>query len=146
MPLLKLSWLSQVTWSPPYLAYALTSVFQPTEHLCGIPLESLQQAHVLLVLRAPDLVAVPQVGFHKSRGETVTSLTWLMVTLLLMWPRTLFPFWVPRAHCWLMPRFSFTSTLESFSAELLSKNSCLYTVIWNCPDPSTLVLGLAGSL
>lgn len=75
MPLLKLCWLSQVIWSPPYRAYALTSVFQLPEHLCGVPLEPLQQAHVLFVLRAPDLVAVPQVGLQKSRGETVTSLT-----------------------------------------------------------------------
>ena len=50
-------------------------MLQPPDHLYDLPLESLQQAYVLFVLRAPDLVAVLQVGSHKSREGTVTSLT-----------------------------------------------------------------------
>ncbi|KAK4825745.1 LOW QUALITY PROTEIN: hypothetical protein QYF61_002184 [Mycteria americana] len=44
-------------------------VLQPSGHFCGPPLDPLQQLHVLLVLRTPELDAVLQVGSHQSRAE-----------------------------------------------------------------------------
>ena len=42
-------------------------VLQCSDHLCGPPLDLLQQLHVLLVLGAPELATVLQVGSHESR-------------------------------------------------------------------------------
>jgi len=51
-------------------------------------LDPLQQFHVLLVLRAPELNAGLQVRSHQSRVRgRITSLN-LLATLLLMQPRT----------------------------------------------------------
>ncbi|KAK4829762.1 hypothetical protein QYF61_006486 [Mycteria americana] len=44
-------------------------VLQPSDHFHGPPLDSLQQVHVLLMLGAPELDTVLQVGWHKSRVE-----------------------------------------------------------------------------
>ncbi|KAK4813670.1 hypothetical protein QYF61_017637, partial [Mycteria americana] len=44
-------------------------VLQPSHHLRGPPLDSLQQVHVLLMLGAPELDTVLQVGSHKSGVE-----------------------------------------------------------------------------
>ncbi|KAK4824907.1 LOW QUALITY PROTEIN: hypothetical protein QYF61_021422 [Mycteria americana] len=44
-------------------------VLQPSDHFRRPPLDPLQQLHVLLVLRAPELEAVLQVGSHQSRVE-----------------------------------------------------------------------------
>ncbi|KAK4833105.1 LOW QUALITY PROTEIN: hypothetical protein QYF61_027771 [Mycteria americana] len=44
-------------------------VLQPSDHFLGPPLDPLQQLHVLLVLRAPELDAVLQVRSHQSRVE-----------------------------------------------------------------------------
>jgi len=44
-------------------------VLQPSGHLCGPPLDLLQQVHVLPVLRAPELDAGLQAGSHQSRAE-----------------------------------------------------------------------------
>ncbi|KAK4826723.1 LOW QUALITY PROTEIN: hypothetical protein QYF61_010976 [Mycteria americana] len=44
-------------------------VLQLSDHFRGPPLDPLQQLHVLLVLRAPELDAVLQVGSHQSRAE-----------------------------------------------------------------------------
>ncbi|KAK4817891.1 hypothetical protein QYF61_002060 [Mycteria americana] len=44
-------------------------VLQPSDHFCGPPLDLLQQLHVPLVLRAPELDAVLQVRSHQSRVE-----------------------------------------------------------------------------
>ncbi|KAK4808881.1 hypothetical protein QYF61_007996 [Mycteria americana] len=41
-------------------------VLQPSDHLHGPPLDLLQQVHVLLMLGAPQVDAVLQVGSHKS--------------------------------------------------------------------------------
>jgi len=41
-------------------------VLQPSDHLCGPPLDLLQQIHVSPVLRAPKLDAGLQVGSHQS--------------------------------------------------------------------------------
>jgi len=49
--------------------FHIAEVLQPSDHLCGPPLNLLQQLHVLLVLRAPELDAVLQVGSHQSRAE-----------------------------------------------------------------------------
>jgi len=44
-------------------------VFQPSDQCCDPPLDLLQQLHVLLVLRAPELDRILQVGSHQSRAE-----------------------------------------------------------------------------
>ncbi|KAK4828848.1 LOW QUALITY PROTEIN: hypothetical protein QYF61_000905 [Mycteria americana] len=44
-------------------------VLQPSDHSLGPPLDQLQQVHVLLVLKTPELDAVLQVGSHQSRVE-----------------------------------------------------------------------------
>jgi len=44
-------------------------MLQPLDHLCGPPLDLLQQFHVLLVLRAPELDAGLQVDSHQSGVE-----------------------------------------------------------------------------
>ncbi|KAK4827563.1 hypothetical protein QYF61_019187 [Mycteria americana] len=44
-------------------------VLQPSGHLHGPPLDLLQQLHVLLMLRPPELHAVLQMGSHKSGVE-----------------------------------------------------------------------------
>jgi len=41
-------------------------VFQPSDHLCGPPLDPLQHIHVLPMLGAPELDTGLQVGSHKS--------------------------------------------------------------------------------
>ena len=41
-------------------------VLQPSDHLSDPPLDPLQHIHVLLVLGAPELDAVLQVGSHES--------------------------------------------------------------------------------
>jgi len=49
--------------------FLIKEVFRPSDHLCGPPPDLLQQLHVLLVLRAPELDAGLQVGSHQSQGE-----------------------------------------------------------------------------
>ena len=44
-------------------------VLHTSDHLHGPSLDPLQQLHALLVLRAPELDAVLQVGSHESRVE-----------------------------------------------------------------------------
>ena len=44
-------------------------VLQPPDHLSGPPLDSLQQLPVFLVLGAPDLDTVLQMGPHEGRVE-----------------------------------------------------------------------------
>ncbi|KAK4819077.1 hypothetical protein QYF61_025310 [Mycteria americana] len=76
---------------PPQLSQPvfIGEVLQPTDHLHGPPLDSLQQLHVLLMLGTPELDAVLQVGPHQHGAEgRITSLD-LLATLLLMQPRDL---------------------------------------------------------
>ena len=51
-------------------------VLQPSDHLHGPSVDLLQQSHVLLVLGAPGLIAVLQLGSHKSRIEGQNHLPW----------------------------------------------------------------------
>ncbi|KAK4818926.1 hypothetical protein QYF61_022103 [Mycteria americana] len=44
-------------------------VLQPSDHFRGPPLGPLQQVHVILVLKAPELDTVLQTGSHQSRVE-----------------------------------------------------------------------------
>ena len=44
-------------------------MLQPSDHLHGHPLDQLQQLHVLLVLGAPELDTVLQVGSHENSVE-----------------------------------------------------------------------------
>ena len=56
----------------------LGEVFQPPDHLCGPPLDPLKQVHGLLMLGAPELNTVLQVGSHESGGgESPLSTCWL---------------------------------------------------------------------
>ena len=56
-------------------SFITEEVLQPFSHLYGPPLDPLQQLHVLLVLGAPGLDAVLQVGSHEV--GTITSLSLL---------------------------------------------------------------------
>ncbi|KAJ7401265.1 hypothetical protein BTVI_97626 [Pitangus sulphuratus] len=46
--------------------FLMEEVLHPSDHLHGPPLDSLQQVHVFLVLRTPDLDAALQVFIHKN--------------------------------------------------------------------------------
>jgi len=50
-------------------------VLQPSDHLCGPPLDLLQQLHVLLVLGSPELHAGLQVRSHQRGAEGQNPLT-----------------------------------------------------------------------
>ena len=49
--------------------FSLGEVLQPSNHLSGPPLDSFQELCVFLVLGAPGLDAVLQMGPHKSGAE-----------------------------------------------------------------------------
>ena len=59
-------WQMKSQLSQPFL---IGEVLQPSDHFCGPPLDLLQQVHVFLVLRTPELNAVLQVRSHQSRVE-----------------------------------------------------------------------------
>jgi len=44
-------------------------VLQPSDHLCGLPLDPLLQLYIFPVWEAPDLDTVLQLGPHKGRVE-----------------------------------------------------------------------------
>ena len=50
-------------------SFILGEVFHPSDYFCGPPLDLLQQVHVFLVLRAPELDARLQVGSHQNGAE-----------------------------------------------------------------------------
>ncbi|KAK4816284.1 hypothetical protein QYF61_014582 [Mycteria americana] len=69
---------SKVSLQPPLLQaeqpqlsqpFLIGELFQPSDHLRGPPLDPLQQLHVFLVLRTPELDAVLQVESHQSGVE-----------------------------------------------------------------------------
>ncbi|KAK4822069.1 hypothetical protein QYF61_009330 [Mycteria americana] len=84
------------------------------------PLDPLQQLHVLLVLRAPELDAALQGGLTRAEQRGRTPSLALLATLRVMQPRTRLAFWAASTHCRLMSSFSSTGTPKSFSAGLLS--------------------------
>ncbi|KAK4823233.1 hypothetical protein QYF61_000093 [Mycteria americana] len=49
--------------------FFVREIFHPSDHLCGPPLDPLQEVHVCLVPRAPELDAVLQVGCHQGGVE-----------------------------------------------------------------------------
>ena len=51
-----------------HLVY-IGELLQTLDHLCGPPPDSIQKIHLFLVLGAPDLNTVLQLGPHKSRVE-----------------------------------------------------------------------------
>ncbi|KAK4813652.1 hypothetical protein QYF61_014951 [Mycteria americana] len=120
-------------------------VLQASDHLGGPPLDSLQQVQVLLMLGAPELDAVLQVGSPKSGVEGENHLPRLLVTLLLMRPRRRLAFWAASTRCQVMLSFTSANTPESFSAGLLSLHSppSLYLCL-GLPQPmwQDLALGL----
>ena len=67
-------------------AFFLAEVLQPSDHLCGPPLDPLYQLHVLLVLATPGLDPVLRVGPHRSQVEgdsPITSLSLLPAPFLI---------------------------------------------------------------
>jgi len=56
-------------------------VLQPSDHLCGPPLDLLQQLHVLPVLGTPELNTVLQVGSHKYEKGNLHFLFYLIYYL-----------------------------------------------------------------
>jgi len=52
----------------PALSLSLRELLQPSAPLRGLPLHPLQQLHVLLALRAPELGAALRAVSHESRG------------------------------------------------------------------------------
>ncbi|KAK4831314.1 hypothetical protein QYF61_016803, partial [Mycteria americana] len=77
----------------------IAEVLQPSDHLHGPALDSLQQVHILLRFGAPELDAALQGGLTRAeqRGR-IPSLA-LLATLLWMQPRIRLAFWAVSAHC-----------------------------------------------
>jgi len=51
-------------------------VLQPSDHLCGFPLDPLQKLHIFLVLGAPSLATIFQWGLTRvEQGVTIPSLS-----------------------------------------------------------------------
>ena len=74
-------------------------VLHPSDHFCVPPLAPLQDIHVFLVLRAPELDRGLQVGSHQRGGMgRIPSLS-LLATLLLMQPRIQLATWAASTHC-----------------------------------------------
>ena len=113
-PLWILTGCSQVSCSLPFsicTAPALSLSSQKScsipgwdHHLCGPPLDALQQLHVPPALRTPHLQTMLQVRPH-SRAEGQQHLPDLLAVLLWMQPRVRLAVWAVRAHCWIMPSF-----------------------------------------
>ena len=102
--------------------FFLGEALQPSDHLCGPPMNPLQQRRIFLVLEAPDLDTVFQMGPHKGWVEGDHHPLSLLTTPLLMQPRIELAFWIAREHCQLMSIFLYTRTLKSFSTGLFSIN------------------------
>ena len=97
-------------------------MLQPSEHLCGSPLNPLQQLHILLVLGSRIWVEYCRLGLTKEeqRGQFPPCSCWQP---LWMQPRILLVFWAASAHCWFTLSHTSTRTLKSFFAGLLSRSS-----------------------
>jgi len=134
------SFLPQAEQSQVPQAVFIGEVLQPSDHLCGSPLDLLQQLLILPVLEAPGLDAVLPMEPHKGRVERDNHLP--------------FPAGRPSAdaaqdttgiaHCWLVSSFSFIRTPTSFLAGLLSRSSSLglYSYL-GLPQPKYNALHLA---
>ena len=109
-------------------------VLQPSDHLQGPPLDLLQQLHVLLVLRDPELDSVFHKGYHKNRVEGRITSPVLLVTLLLMQPRTQLALWAASTHFQLILNLLSTDTPKSFSSGLFSSHFLfnLYLCLGSC--------------
>jgi len=68
------------------------AVLQSSDHLCGPPLVSLQQVHVLLILHTSQLSEVLQIRSHKSRVERRIFSLDLFGILLLIQPLGFFTY------------------------------------------------------
>jgi len=94
-------------------------VLQPLDHFCGPPLDLLQQLHVLLVLRAPELDTRLQVGSHQSRVEGQNHLPQPACQAAFDAAQDTVGLLAASADCWLMSSFTPISTPKSFMAGLL---------------------------
>ncbi|KAK4829890.1 hypothetical protein QYF61_007282 [Mycteria americana] len=73
-------------------------LLQPSDHLHGPSLDSLQQVHVLIMLGAPELDADFRWGLTRAeQSGRITSLD--LLATLLMQPRIQLAFWAASAHC-----------------------------------------------
>ena len=80
----------------------ILEVLQTSDHLRGPPLDPLQQLHVLPVLGPQKWTQHSRWGFTRAEQRSrITSLC-LLVTLLLMQPRTRLAFWAASTHCLLI--------------------------------------------
>ena len=125
--------------------FFIGEVLQPTDHLCGPPLDLLQQLRTLPVLGAPAWIQYFRwVLIRAEQRGTITSLA-LLATPLLMQPRILLAFQAARAHCWLMTSFSSIRTPTFFSLELVSMSSSLslYSIQLGLPQPKCNTLHLS---
>lgn len=94
-------------------------IFHPSNHLHSSPLDSLQQVHVIPMLRTSEWDSVFQVGSRENEGEELPPQT-CWPPLLLVQPRRRLTFWTAKAHCQLRSTLSCTRTHKSFSAGLFS--------------------------
>ncbi|KAK4806889.1 hypothetical protein QYF61_012610 [Mycteria americana] len=76
--------------------FFIGEVFQPSDHFCGLPLDPLQQVHVFLVLRAPELDAVLQdtIGFL---GCKCTLLAHVQLFIYLYIPKAALNPFIPQS-------------------------------------------------
>ena len=82
-------------------------VLQPSDHLCGPPLDPLQQLLIFPVLGTPDLDALLQTGPHEGIVERDNNLPVPAVHISRTESRIPFAFQAARAHCWLVSSFFF---------------------------------------
>jgi len=64
-------------------SFFIGEVLRPSDRLSGPPLDLLQSLHVFLVLSAPGLDAVLQMGPHEGRVEGNNSFSLLAIPLLM---------------------------------------------------------------
>lgn len=96
-------------------------MLQPFNHLCDPSLDSLQDAHVSLVLGNPELVAGTK---HLSKAEQRGAITCLnlQANLCLGQPRGLVATLAIMAHCWFMVNFMSSWTPRAFSGRCFASS------------------------
>ena len=128
--------------SPRSQPFFIREMLQVPSYLCGPPLDPLQQLPVFLVLGAPDLDAVLQMGPHKGRVERDNHLLALLATPLLMELRIPLAFQAASTHCLVV--FSFSTNQTDLDPESLSPSQedysqgvlPVFTQIWDYLNPS----------
>jgi len=105
-------------------------VLRPSDQPHGLPLDSLQQIRVFLMLRGPELNIVHQAASHESKGRVRITFH-LLVTILLM---------QHRIHLAFRLQVCTAVSYSVFYWQRFSPQSCsqsLYAACicaWNCPN------------